>query len=298
MTIPLLFFPVPAPDELLYSLLARYARMAGGLAPRQATAHFFGSENRAAAWDLPCHLGTLARALNMPVTDLISRHTLLPYYGSALLPGRLRILKQWMAGSIHGSDIHAAAGVTASVVAATLRLRYCASCAKDDAREWGAPAWRRLHQCPGVIWCPTHVRPLTESGVALSARSHKHHAVELRTAMQAHDKELQVPDLTLASIIAVRSQDLLAGKGPVGADAWRRNHLDLISRGGWLTTGGRVRWASLLPQARPRLPATWWHSLGLRTDIEHPSHWLAATVRSPRKASHPLLHMLTEALLV
>lgn len=297
MTGALLFFPVPAPDELLYSLLARYARMAGGLPPRQAVAQLLGSENRAAAWDLPCHLGVLSKALNVPVADLIDRHTLLPYYGSALLPGRLRILRQWMIGSCHGGDIHAAAGVTASAVAATHRLRYCAQCAKDDAREWSAPIWRRLHQCPGVIWCPTHARPLIESGVALSARSHKHQAVELRTAMRSGDTELKIPDPARASAIAVRSQELLAGKGPVGANAWRRRHLDQMRRGGWLTAAGRVRWASLLPQACVRLPKVWWESLGLRTDIEHPSHWIAALVRSPRKGSHPLQHLMTEALL-
>lgn len=281
----------------MYSLLARYARMAGGLPPRQAMAHVFGSENRAAAWDLPCHLGVLARVLNVPVTDLIDRHTLLPYYGSALLPGRLGVLKRWMASSRHGGGIHAAAGVTASAVAATQRLRYCAQCAREDAREWGAPVWRRLHQCPGVVWCVVHARPLIESSVVLSARSHKHHAVDLSTAMRASDKQLQVPDPAHASVISARSRALLARNGPAGAEAWRQHHLGLINRGGWLTTASRVRWASLLPQARSQLPATWWQSLGLRTDIEHASHWLAALVRSPRKGSHPLLHLLAESLL-
>lgn len=241
--------------------------------------------------------GGLAKALKMPATDLIDRHTLLPYYGSVLLPGRRRMLKQWMIGSRHGDDIHAAVGVTASAVAATRQLRYCAQCAKDDAREWGAPVWRRLHQCPGVIWCPIHARPLIESRVVLSARSHKHQAVDLRAAMRTDDKELRILDPERASAIAVRSQELFAGKGPIGANAWRRHHLDFMRRGGWLTSGGRVRWASLLPEARSGLPMAWWQFLDVRTDIEHSSHWIAALVRSPRKSSHPLQHLMMEALL-
>ena len=241
--------------------------------------------------------GGLAKALKMPATDLIDRHTLLPYYGSVLLPGRRRMLKQWMIGSRHGDDIHAAVGVTASAVAATRQLRYCAQCAKDDAREWGAPVWRRLHQCPGVIWCPIHARPLIESRVVLSARSHKHQAVDLRAAMRTDDKELRILDPERASAIAVRSQELFAGKGPIGANAWRRHHLDFMRRGGWLTSGGRVRWASWLPEARSGLPMAWWQFLDVRTDLEHSSHWIAALVRSPRKSSHPLQHLMMEALL-
>jgi len=292
-----LFFPVAAPDELLYSLLARYARMSGGLPPRTVMRQVFGSENCAAAWDLPCHLGKLSQALDVPVVDLIDRHTLLPYFGSTLLPGRLAMLKRWMTESEYGGTIHAASGVTASSVSATTRLRYCKQCAKEDTREWSAPVWRRTHQCPGVVWCTTHSLPLIETNVVLAARSHKHHAVELRTAMQSGGRALEVPDIAHARIIASRTADLLKGSAPQGAHAWQERHRYLVSRAGFLTPAGRIRWAAMLPVARKILPIRWWQFLGLRSDIEHASHWLPTLLRTLRKGAHPLLHLVTEALL-
>lgn len=271
--------------------------MAGGLPPRAVAAHLLGSSNRSATWDLPCHLGVLARALDVPVADLIDRHTLLPYYASGLLPGRINRLRRWMAGSRHAGDIHVTAGITASAVPATQRLRYCVECAKEDGREWGSPVWRRLHQCPGVVWCVAHECPLTESDVNVSFRSHKHHAVDLRDAISAYDHAMVVADPRLSACIAVRSMELLAGTGPRNALAWRERHRDALERGPWLTSGRRVRWAKLLPELRSNLPSESWKAIGVRVDVEHPTHWLAALIRSPRKASHPLLHLLAHALL-
>lgn len=294
----LLFFPTPAPDELIYSLLARYARMAGGLPPREAMAQVFNSPQRAAAWDLPCHLGQLATSIHMPVSHLIDRHTLLPYYGSSLPAGRITALKRWMTGDRHGGHIHAAIGVTASVVVSTTRLRYCSECAVKDAEEWGAPVWHRLHQCPGVVWCPLHDRPLIDSHVAVSARTHKHEAIALEVAMREVGNPIRVQNPQQAARIAARSLDLLEGRGPSGADAWRRRHRALCAKAGWITPGGNVRWTHLRSAADTAAPWRLWEALGLRCDLEKDTHWLPALLRKPRKASHPLLQILAESLLI
>lgn len=298
LTPPARFCPIPAPDELLYSLLARYARMAGGLPPRLATMYLLGSAQRAAVWDLPCHLGHAADVLGLPVGALIDRHTLLPYFGSSLMPGQRSRLRRWMAGDRRGGSVHASCGITASAVTSTLRLRYCRQCAQEDAREWGAPVWRRLHQCPGVVWCLPHARPLLESTVTVSTRSHKHLAIALQVAMRACDACVPIPDRDRAEAIARRTLALLTDPGPLNARAWHQRHLTAAGRCGWRTAGGRVRWASLIPALGPRIPLPWWESLGVRTDIEHPSHWLATLLRTPRRSLHPLLHLLAEALLL
>lgn len=108
---------------------------------------------------------------------------------------------------------------------------------------------------------------------------------------------MKVEDALRADALARRTRDLLDGHGPSNAIVWRRQHLQMIASAGWLTENGSVRWASLLPEIRARLPTRWWHSLGLRTDIEHPSHWIGGLVRTPRKSAHPLLHLAAEALL-
>ncbi len=293
----LLSSPIPAPDELLYSVLARYSRMAGNLPPRLAAEHVLGSAQRAAVWDLPVHMKHAAELLGIPAPTLIDSHTLFPYVASGLLHSHRLQLRRWMMGDRRGGSVHASSGITASAVAATQHLRYCPQCARSDAQDWGAPVWRRLHQCPGVLWCSRHARPLMCSAVVVSARSHKHQALPLQLAMHSSDRPVLVVDPERADALARRTIELLAGAGPAGANAWRLEHLAALDDRGWRTTGGRIRWSSLLPQARIALPQAWWASLGLRTDLEHPSHWLAGLLRAPRRAAHPLLHLLAEALL-
>lgn len=259
----------------------------------------FHSPQVAATWDLPCHLQSLSQMLGISVELLIDKHTLFPYYASALPAFRAHLLRKWMESDGMAGRIHMAIGASASAVPVTRYLRYCPDCAKADADDWGSPTWRRVHQCPGVVWCPIHRRPLWLSSISLAAgRSHKHAAVDLRRVLaDAPGEPLLVREITMAERIALRSRELIDGKGPLGPFAWQNAHREQCDRAGWTTKTGRIRVRSLRGAVDSR-NQEFWRELGVRADFQSETHWMPALLRKPRKAAHPLLHLLMEAFLL
>lgn len=75
-------FPIPYPDELIYSVIARYAIHNGILSPKYLTEELFNNRNLTPTYDLPSHLDRLASYLpdHYDAFTLIRKHTLLPIY--------------------------------------------------------------------------------------------------------------------------------------------------------------------------------------------------------------------------
>lgn len=87
------FFPDPYPDELLYSVCARFADRVQYPGESSVVWQLFGTRNGAAVVDLPSRLGHLVATLppehNYTVDQLIDDHTLLPFYSPFCPPSRI-----------------------------------------------------------------------------------------------------------------------------------------------------------------------------------------------------------------
>ncbi|MBP8893861.1 MAG: TniQ family protein, partial [Saprospiraceae bacterium] len=53
-------FPIPYPNELIYSVIARYAVHNGIISPKYLTEELFNSRNLTPTYDLSTHLDRLA----------------------------------------------------------------------------------------------------------------------------------------------------------------------------------------------------------------------------------------------
>lgn len=75
-------FPAPYPNELIYSVIARYAVHNGILSPKYLTEELFNNRNLTPTYDLPSHLDRVASYLpdHYDTLILINQHTLLPIY--------------------------------------------------------------------------------------------------------------------------------------------------------------------------------------------------------------------------
>jgi hypothetical protein len=162
------FFPTPYPDELLYSILARYHIRSGNLSPKATLRDLFGVSTVVATADLPSHINALIQ--NLPpfstytAESIIYRYTLYPFYSPFLFPKISELVFDSMKEHCWG-DVHARAGIMASAVAAPSRLRFCPECLFEDERRWGEPYWHRLHQVPSVLVCSKHLCLLQPSKV-------------------------------------------------------------------------------------------------------------------------------------
>lgn len=156
------YFPAPAPDELLYSLLARYHRHTCSVSPKATMRDLFGQAGVRATTDLPGHLEVLAQrlpaSLGLGALKLAQSLTLLPYH--VALRSRdaaLAAFRAMASGTTTG--LHLRLGLGALSARRPLALRYCPACHESSAVA-GDRYWSRAHQLPGVLVCPLHGEPL------------------------------------------------------------------------------------------------------------------------------------------
>lgn len=92
----LLNFPTPYPDELLYSVIARYHVRSGNSGFEQTKMDVFKNRTVNAVYDLPTHIKAFVKNLppqwDMTIEDWIYGHTLYPYYAPFLPDERAKRL--------------------------------------------------------------------------------------------------------------------------------------------------------------------------------------------------------------
>lgn len=167
-------FPTPYPDELLYSLCARYtARMRFSSANIAAEA-LFGTRGVVAVVDLPSRLDLLSsrlpKALGLDPDTLITNHTLLPLYAPFISRDRLDHIRRLMLGK-GGARIHSSLGIMASRVPTLKKLRFCPECVKDERSKYGECYWHRVHHIAGINICAHHGCSLEESTASFQRTS-------------------------------------------------------------------------------------------------------------------------------
>ena len=164
------YFPQIYPDELLYSQLARYYYKSGYMAYIFAAEDLFESR-----WVRPdieflnsytqdAH-GVITK--NLPLYEVIIKHTMFPYYGRFL--GKERRNKAFSALVNMQSGYR-----NLLVIPKTNKaryLRYCPLCVSEDRQRYGETYWHRMHQMIGVDACPIHFCSLINSDILISSKA-------------------------------------------------------------------------------------------------------------------------------
>lgn len=173
MSLP--FLPSPYPDELLYSVFARYHIWSQNIALKETMYDLFGHNTAIAVVDLPNNLQTVYEkltpgSLNTP-EYLIEHHTLFPLFRPFLdAERRDKVFKAMK----YGGDVHTTIGVMASGISAPDWLRFCPECVIADTEKYGEPYWHRTHQVSGVEVCHIHHKRLINSTVETTSKQNKH----------------------------------------------------------------------------------------------------------------------------
>jgi len=160
------FFPTPYPDELLYSVLARYCIQSGNNNYINNFDDIFGSRNVIASVEFQGRLDLLM--LNMPkyseytIERFIFQHTLFPYYLSFSPEEKAREVIELMSNK-GTSKIYNKTGIVSHSIKTNLFLRFCPKCNEEDFLKYGENYWHRLHQIPGVLMCPIHKVTIQDS---------------------------------------------------------------------------------------------------------------------------------------
>ena len=179
------FFPTPYPDEILYSVFARYHEKSPNFNGSETARDLFNVKRIVCSLEFPTLLGNLVRdmPLNSPfdVDRLILEHTLFPYYTVFLSLENRGIIRRYM---LHG-DVEIYNKITGIInpLAENKFLRFCPKCNKEDMERYGELYWHRVHQIRGIYICPHHKIPIYNSSVSLEDNKYKYIAATERNCV-------------------------------------------------------------------------------------------------------------------
>lgn len=283
------FFPAPYPDELLYSILARYYLKSPNDSPKAALDELFGSTTITATFDLPSHLESLVSNLPLGSThttkSFIENNTLYPLYEPFLPPERALEILNSMQAHFHG-DIHTRAGIMAGTIPAPKYLRFCPICAHEEIEKYGETQWHRLHQVTGVLVCPTHLIWLQDSKVKIvEDNRHQFYAADKTncTPMPATVKYTRETFNKLI-LLAQDVESLLNLSLPSKTGQWYRNtYQGLLIDKGVATASGRVRQRELIQEFTEFYGEEFLKAVHSEIQNNNESNWLSSIVRKHRK---------------
>jgi hypothetical protein len=294
-------FPTPIPNELLYSICARFGSRVGYSDGKSVLQELFGAATATVVIDLPNRLSKLAAGLpagaSLTTNCLIDRHTLLPFYSAFIPPERVRQIRKSMGGS-SAPAAHMRSGVMASRIPTLDFMRYCSVCLKENEKNFREAFWHRLHQLPGVEVCPSHQVFLENSSVGFRVRR-KHiqfiPAEKATRAMPVRHVDIEDRDHRALLQLARDAGWLLEHPSPgINLKTLYTRYLRVLVERGLATYTGSIHVKKLLdefsiyhsPELLKRL------NCEIRGNNIEKSNWLLRLVRVPRYAQHPLYHLL------
>jgi hypothetical protein len=293
-------FPDPYPDELLFSVCARYKdRMCY---PNRASVvqEFFGNSGATISVDFPSRLDYLITQLPTGHTytsdQLINQHTLAPLYIPFLPTTRADKLREEMRQTSRISHTHERVGAALSIKNPKY-LRFCSQCAKDELKNFGESYWHRAHQVPGVDVCSVHQAFLGVSGVPWFTRSVNSRVVSANSAIhvQPH-RPLDLQD-RYHSLLLKLARDMVwlldwCGQPPGMMFLYER-YYNLLLKRGLAFYNGRIRTVELSKQLIDFYSIDFLRSL--QCNIERcDSGWVYSLVHTntDQRVQHPLRHLL------
>lgn len=296
----LTYFPAIYPDELLYSVLARYHRHTGARSDAQTMEALFGRRTVVANIDLPGALNCLAERIPpgraLPVDRILDGLTLLPYYVAFQSSEMQAIVRAHMCqGQVDG--LHLKLGLAAFRAGRVTRLRFCDACLEEMHERYGEGYWRRAHQLPGVLICASHGIALQESSVFLSGcRRHTFIAPD-GTNCPPTARPL-VSDVSLLPVLrrlARASAALLDGGSTARSpEAWTAHYRMWMGSVGLALSSRRMNLADLDHGLRRHFGAALSVCPGVMDGDRFAGDWPAALLHRRNKARHPLFHLLLQ----
>ena len=293
----MLGFPVPHPNELIYSLVARAGVHSGITSPKLLLDEIYADRKVIATVDLPSHLTEIANqyppALNINVLSLIYQHTLFPVYAPFIEESKRQAGIRWMANQSKGL-IHLVFGTTASLIKQPKLLRYCSKCFDEQLAQYGEWYWERAWQAPGATWCFKHSIPLCEYSIQL----HHEHRHEFHAADRSKDDILlqsqQREALQVSSIV----EQLLQVEPQISPTVhqWSCYYRDLVVLAG-CNKGMNVRH----DEVRERIYALWsreWLSENQLSLTGRDTCWTRTILRKQRKSFSFLQHLVIQSSLL
>lgn len=297
----LAFFPHPYPDELLYSVFARYHKRTGNIAAKITMEELLGSKTASAVVEFPSHLSELTKRMpagaKYSIDDFIYQHTLLPIFVPFLPSERVEHIVAEMCANKDVS-IQQCTGLIASTIRPFKFLRFCPECLQEEQIRLGESYWHRSHQFPGVFLCTTHKCLLCSSTV--SAHEYKHCFVPATKEVCYFSNHQRYNAFVTESLLQVAEAVNWLLTCPIiesGCKNFRDKYIQLLAKKDLLHGKNSVDQQAFIHQFQAFYGQELLSLLQSKVDYRE-TCWLKAIVRKHHKTFHPIRHILLMLFLV
>jgi hypothetical protein len=292
-------FPTLYQDELLYSCFARYHRDTGNEDTKDTMYDLFGNRNVCTTVFFPSHLDALCTRMPVPyiysVDELISDHTLLPYFIPFIPLQRFFEIKQLLKeGS--GASVFMRLGIPASTLKHLQYFRFCRECIEEELNQFGEAYWHRTHQLEGVFVCPKHSTELQVSDLPLTNQSNKHAYLPLDPVVfgKSINKHTEIYcDHEIKKFISNQTLWLLSNSiEPFGLNQIQNYYKVKLRQMGYTSFSGNIKWVDLLEAFLKCHGKELLLELNSFIEDYEEDTWIHRVLRKPRVTCHPLRHLL------
>jgi hypothetical protein len=294
-------FPFPYPDEILYSLCARFSARVAYASAKSIIQELFGSTTACATVDLPNRLDYLAAALrrgtSLTASNLIDKRTLFPFFSAFLPQARVKQIRTDMR-TFSGPATHLRSGIMGSNIPMLGYMRFCPACKQEDEEKVGEIYWHRMHQLPGINVCPSHQVFLENSSVSLrEGRKHLLFIPAEKTIGFVPPRYIDSRDKNHQILLRITQDAMWLLNHPImGTDLKTIyiRYLRLLIDKSFAGYTGSIYVVKLLDEFRRFYPPVLLKRLHCEfSGSDHvKSNWLLRLVRPPKHAQHPLYHLL------
>jgi hypothetical protein len=146
------YFPKPHPDELVYSIIARYISH-GGEAVYKSIIDLFGkmvSQNFHLPNSLIKFVNSISNVIDINLDYLIYEHTLFNFFTSFGSIERKQSMFNFIAYGEGKFVVNRIEGLNLGL------FKYCVLCAQEDLKLYGETYWHRSHNLPSIECCYKH----------------------------------------------------------------------------------------------------------------------------------------------
>ena len=295
------FFPMPYPDELLYSTIARYHALSGNALYCQTAEDLFGFRRAHSSVVMPLrlgHLGSMTLSFGLSVDKLIGL-TLYPYY-TAFQTEKLCQEVYHVQINNESVSISAKLGALGNTDIIPKYLRFCPKCYAEEQHCHGEGYWHRTHQTPGVLVCEKHGCQLLETQIPYY--DHKSNVYELATPLSLFPAVCSPPLSSIGQQQAINiASDIryLYSHYDQVRNAFAKHQysftnlfLLLLQEKGLATKGGTLRLTEFKNQFYTFFASDLMERLGESFDSEVKKPWFVTMCRHSKKTFHPLRYVL------
>lgn len=280
-------------DEILKSAVYRKVKN-GDPHNKPSNKMLFGMDNKKFSIDLPSSINALVdrNIIHGTPLQLIQNHTLFPLFQPFLTREQGSKVLESMEGN-GGQAVHLTAGVMASIVKRDSCIRLCPLCLVDDMHDYGEPYFHVEHQLPGMTLCVKHVCRLINH---CQICNDEIIGICPTFCNNGHDLSLQVNYVDKENILVHVAVELcnlfrLCKSGLLKSGKYYLLYQARLYQMGCCSARGRVNQAVINQRFMELFPKEILQELCVPCPTGVHS-WLSTMLRSPRKSSHPLLHLL------